>query len=231
MSLATSLLIAANLVPVLLLTVTIVTAFLALRGFRQSRQALSESASLITVIVSALTSRIETSENLIVQLRSDVDSINTRHNFEKTNPSVRTEYVNLLGYVQELLTYDKRFVNELTKLKTRLAVLPQQTQRNLGSKPDLVLRGENIMEALTPTEIQVVKMLSEEGPKAAPELGKRLNKSREHMARLMKKLYLEGYVDRESNHTPFRYRLSEKLRSTLKMDGESQSIMASSEKT
>ncbi len=231
MSLATSLLIAANLVPVLLLTVTIVTTFLALRGFRQSRQALSESASLITVIVSALTSRIETSENLIVQLRSDVDSINTRHNFEKTNPSVRTEYVNLLGYVQELLTYDKRFVNELTKLKTRLAVLPQQTQRNLGSKPDLVLRGENIMEALTPTEIQVVKMLSEEGPKAAPELGKRLNKSREHMARLMKKLYLEGYVDRESNHTPFRYRLSEKLRSTLKMDGESQSIMASSEKT
>ena len=220
-----------NLVPVLLLTATIVTAFLALRGFRQSRQALSESASLITVIVSALTSRIETSENLIVQLRSDVDSINTRHtDFEKTNSSVRTEYVNLLAYVQELLTYDKRFVSELTKLKTRLVELPQ-AQRNLGSKPGLVLGGENIMEALTPTEIQVVKMLSEEGPKAAPELGKRLNKSREHMARLMKKLYLEGYVDRESNHTPFRYRLSEKLRSTLKMGSESQPIMAPSEKT
>jgi NurA-like 5'-3' nuclease len=231
MSFATSLLIETNLVPELLLTATIVAAFLALRGFRQSKQALSESASLITVIVGALTSRIETSENLIVQLRSDVDSINIRHtDFEKTNTSVRTEYVNLLGYVQELLTYDKRFVSELSKLKTRLAVLPQ-TERNLGSRPDLVLRGENIMQALTPTEIQVVKMLTEEGPKAAPELGKRLNKSREHMARLMKKLYLEGYVDRESNHTPFRYRLSEKLRSTLKMDGESQSIMAASEKT
>jgi len=224
----TSLLIA-NFVPVLLLTATIVTAFLALRGFRQSRQALSESASLITVIVSALISRIETSEDLIVQLRSDINSINARHiDFEKINTSVRTEYVNLLGYVQELLTYDKRFVSELTELKTRLVWLPQ-TQRNLGSKPGLVLRGENIMEALTPTEIQVVKMLSEDGPKAAPELGKRLNKSREHMARLMKKLYLEGYVDRESNHTPFRYRLSEKLRSTLGMDGESQSIMAPSE--
>jgi NurA-like 5'-3' nuclease len=183
------------------------------------------------VIVSALTSRIETSEDLIVQLRSDVDSINARHiDFEKINTSVRTEYVNLLGYVQELLIYDKRFVSELTELKTRLVGLPQ-TQRDLGSKPGLVLRGDNIMEALTPTEIQVVKMLSEEGPNAAPELGKRLNKSREHMARLMKKLYLEGYVDRESNHTPFRYRLSEKLRSTLKVDGESQSIMAPSEKT
>ena len=230
MSSATSLLILANLVPMLLLTATIVTAFLALRGFRQSRQALSESASLITVIVSALTSRIETSENLIIQLRSDVDSINTHHtDFEKTNTSVRREYVNLLAYVQELLTYDKRFVSELTELKTRL-VLPQ-TQRNLGSKPGLVLRGENIMDALTPTEIQVVNILSEEGPKAAPELGKRLNKSREHMARLMKKLYLEGYVDRESNHAPFRYRLSEKLQSTLKIGSQSQSIMAPSEKT
>ncbi|MGO9644525.1 MAG: MarR family transcriptional regulator [Candidatus Bathyarchaeia archaeon] len=231
MSSATSLLILANLVPVLLLTATIVTAFLALRGFRQSRQALSESASLITVIVSALTSRIETSEDLIIQLRSDVDSINIHHtDFEKTNTSVRREYVNLLAYVQELLTYDKRFVSELAELKTRLVVLPQ-TQRNLGSKPGLVLRGENIMDALTPTEIQVVNILSEEGPKAAPELGKRLNKSREHMARLMKKLYLEGYVDRESNHAPFRYRLSEKLQSTLKIGSQSQSIMAPSEKT
>ncbi len=230
MSSAISLLIG-NLVPMLLLAATLVTAFLALRGFRQSRQALSESASLISVIVSALTSRIETSENLIIQLRSDVDSINTRHtDFEKTNTSVRTEYVSLLGYVQELLTYDKRFVSELTELKTRLVALPQ-TQRNPASKPGFVLRGENIIEALTPTELQVVNMLKQEGPKAAPELGKRLNKSREHMARLMKKLYLEGYVDRESNHAPFRYRLSEKLRSTLKMDGESESIMAPSEKT
>ena len=32
---------------------------------------------------------------------------------------------------------------------------------------------------------------------------------------MMKKLYLEGYVDRESNRAPFRYRISETARSAL----------------
>jgi hypothetical protein len=32
----------------------------------------------------------------------------------------------------------------------------------------------------------------------------------------MKKLYLEGYVDRESNHAPYRYKLNEKIGSILK---------------
>lgn len=71
------------------------------------------------------------------------------------------------------------------------------------------------MAALTPTEQQTVEILRREGPKAAPELGKRVRKSREHMARLMKKLYMEGYVDRESNRAPFRYRLNEKVRQTF----------------
>jgi DNA-binding MarR family transcriptional regulator len=218
----------ANLGSAFLILAAIVTAIMAFRGFKQSKQAIVESASLITVIVGALTSRIETSEALVTQLRSDFDSINTRQTkFEETNTSSQTEYVHLLGYVQELLTYDKRFVTELTELKKRLISLPQ-TQSDPRVRRELVLGTGNIMENLTPTEHQVMEILSNEGAKAAPELGKRLNKSREHMARLMKKLYLEGYVDRESNHTPFRYKLSEKLRSTIQLD--QQTTSAASEK-
>jgi DNA-binding MarR family transcriptional regulator len=57
--------------------------------------------------------------------------------------------------------------------------------------------------------------LGDEGAKTAPEIGKHLKKSREHTSRLMKKLYIEGYVDRESNRSPFRYKLNETLRSTF----------------
>ncbi|HXY82694.1 MAG TPA: MarR family transcriptional regulator [Candidatus Saccharimonadales bacterium] len=218
----------ANLGSAMLILAAIVTAVMAFRGFKQSKQAIVESASLITVIVGALTSRIETSEDLVAQLRSDFDSINARQTkFEETNTSSQTEYVHLLGYVQELLTYDKRFVTELTELKKRLISLPQ-TRSDHGLRRELVLGAGNIMENLTPTEHQVMEILGNEGAKAAPELGKRLNKSREHMARLMKKLYLEGYVDRESNHTPFRYKLSEKLRSTIQVD--QQTTSAASEK-
>src|SRR5215813_2478329 len=48
----------------------------------------------------------------------------------------------------------------------------------------------------TPTELQVLAFLSEQGPKSAPEIGRIVGRSREHSARLMKKLFQEGYLNR-----------------------------------
>jgi DNA-binding MarR family transcriptional regulator len=78
-----------------------------------------------------------------------------------------------------------------------------------------VVSDGDFLASLTPTERLTLEILRDEGAKAAPEIGKRLQKSREHTSRLMKKLYMEGYVDRESNRAPFRYRLNEALRSTF----------------
>ena len=38
---------------------------------------------------------------------------------------------------------------------------------------------------------------------------------------MMKKLYMEGYVDRETNHAPFRYKLNDSLRPALETSGGS----------
>jgi predicted transcriptional regulator len=48
-------------------------------------------------------------------------------------------------------------------------------------------------------------MLSEEGAKTAPEIKERVSLSREHTARLMKKLYEGGYLEREKGKIPFKY--------------------------
>src|SRR2546428_9220625 len=41
----------------------------------------------------------------------------------------------------------------------------------------------------TQTELQVITMLAEQGSKSAPEIGRTVGRSREHTARLLKKLY------------------------------------------
>lgn len=82
-----------------------------------------------------------------------------------------------------------------------------------------VLSEGDILSALTSTERMTLEILKVEGSKGAPELGKRLKKSREHTSRLMKKLYMEGFVKRESNHTPFRYKLNDEVRSALEEAG------------
>jgi DNA-binding MarR family transcriptional regulator len=80
----------------------------------------------------------------------------------------------------------------------------------------------------TPTELQVLTMLANEGPKSAPELGRVVGRSREHTARLMKKLYEEGYIRRDQTRIPFRYSLVERVKQTFKKqeirDGEKESI-------
>ena len=68
----------------------------------------------------------------------------------------------------------------------------------------------------TPTELQVLALLSEHGPKSAPEIGRVIGRSREHSARLMKKLFEEGYVRREQTRIPFRYSVVERVRASLK---------------
>ncbi len=65
---------------------------------------------------------------------------------------------------------------------------------------------------LTPTEMEVLRLLYMSGPKTASEIREVIGRTREHTARLMKKLYLEGYVERDSNTIPYTYRLSDKIR-------------------
>lgn len=68
----------------------------------------------------------------------------------------------------------------------------------------------------TPTELQVLALLSNQGPKSAPEIGKLVGRSREHSARLMRKLFEEGYVNRDQTRIPFRYSAVERVRASFK---------------
>ncbi len=68
----------------------------------------------------------------------------------------------------------------------------------------------------TPTELQVLTLLATEGPKSAPELGRVVGRSREHTARLMKKLFEEGYIRRDQTRIPFRYSLTERVKQSFK---------------
>lgn len=65
-----------------------------------------------------------------------------------------------------------------------------------------------LLGALTPTELAILRLLVREGSKSAPDICHHLQKSREHAARLMKKMYDEGYVEREMAKLPYKYKLS-----------------------
>ena len=191
-----------------------------IRSFEQSKQAVVESASLLTVIVDALTSRIQRSESALMSLRGDLTKMARQGDALETQQTrLRTSYDQAMRQVQEALSSNKKLIVDLEQLRSKINAIPQgnQTMEGLPSRENFAaaLSEGDILSRLTGTERLALEILRVEGSKGAPELGKRLKKSREHTSRLMKKLYMEGFVKRESNHTPFRYKLNEEVRSAL----------------
>ena len=84
------------------------------------------------------------------------------------------------------------------------------------SEPVISIKRDKAMATLTDTEITVLEMLSSEGPKTAPEIKDRVHLSREHTSRLMKKLYEEGYLEREVGKIPFSYSIKKEMEKLLK---------------
>jgi len=94
----------------------------------------------------------------------------------------------------------------------------QQPSRIPEAKVEAVIpiRREKALAPLTETELSVLEMLATEGPKTAPEIKDRIKLSREHTARLMKKLYEEGYLERDTRKIPFKYRIKKEMEKLLK---------------
>lgn len=105
-------------------------------------------------------------------------------------------------------------------LKVKIADVEGQIQKIQTSSseakteqvlPVMPIKRDKALAALTDTEISVLETLSKEGAKTAPEIKERVHLSREHTARLMKKLYEEGYLEREAGKIPFSYSIKKEM--------------------
>lgn len=106
-------------------------------------------------------------------------------------------------------------------LASRLSTIEEQARRLLlmpEAKIEAVIpiKREKALAPLTETELSVLEMLSLEGPKTAPEIKSKIKLSREHTARLMKKLYEDGYLERETSKIPFKYSVKKEMEKLLR---------------
>jgi chromosome segregation ATPase len=127
---------------------------------------------------------------------------------------------NVLSKIAEVNTKTQSIEAAQQTLKTKITELEAQIQKlaegpEIKSEPVIPIRRDKAMAALTDTEVIVLEMLSAEGPKTAPEIKDRVRLSREHTARLMKKLYEKGYLERETGKIPFSYRIKEEMKKFL----------------
>jgi hypothetical protein len=152
--------------------------------------------------------RIDAIEKKIAPLEGQVNAIS------ENNASILARLTDV-----DVKTRDVRAAQET--LKTEITALDEQVQKFLTGpevrgEAVIPIKRDKAMAALTETELTVLEMLSTEGLKTAPEVKDRVQLSREHTARLMKKLYEEGYLERETGKIPFKYSVKKEMEKLLK---------------
>jgi DNA-binding MarR family transcriptional regulator len=139
---------------------------------------------------------------------------------KQDNTTLISGISSLTKKIKEIEDIQDLLKNKITSFEDqfqKLSISPP-TRSDLGNEVGLspiIIKRDKALAALTETEIVVLEMLSKEGAKTAPEIKERVHLSREHTARLMKKLYEEGYLEREADKIPFRYSVKKEMEALL----------------
>jgi chromosome segregation ATPase len=144
-------------------------------------------------------------------LRTITQQIDTSH---KDKEDIKTKLIEMNEKIQTSM-------ESYTELMSKVSNLEQKAGGFQGSKETRIntvipIRRKRALAPLTRTELAVLEKLVSEGPMTAPKIRNEIKLSREHTARLMKKLYDEGYLERDTSKIPFRYWSKKEMEKLLK---------------
>ncbi len=107
-------------------------------------------------------------------------------------------------------------VESIRKEVQKLALAPKQRviARQEVTAPIPVQQG-NVLAQLTETEFTTLKKIAELGEGTVPKIKAHIGTTREHTARMLKKLFESGFVDRSTNAMPYRYSVRKEIRDIL----------------
>jgi len=151
--------------------------------------------------------KLENQEKQVAQITSEVNALT------QLEKEVQTQLTAATQKVTEAAKSQNDLLGRITDLEERTKA---QATPETSIEAVIPIRQEKALAAITPTELSVLEILASEGQKTAPEIRARVNLTREHTARLMKKLYEEGYLERTTGKIPFAYSLKEEMRRILK---------------
>ena len=116
--------------------------------------------------------------------------------------------------LRDVVASQEAVTSKITSLEEQAKRFPVVSEANVEAV--IPIRRDKALAPLTETELSALEFLASEGPKTAPEIKWRIRLSREHTARLMKKLYENGYLERDTNKIPFRYSIKKEMEKLLK---------------
>ena len=175
----------------------------------------AEKLELVAYKVEAVSSKSDKSLTMAEEVGKKVQSLDAK------TAAVLEDKEKVLTRLSDIDKKVRDVVASQETLTSKISAIEEQT-RQLSMIPEakveavIPIKREKALAPLTETELSVLEMLALEGPKTAPEIKEEIKLSREHTARLMKKLYEGGYLERDSGKIPFKYSVKKEMEKLLK---------------
>jgi DNA-binding CsgD family transcriptional regulator len=210
---------------VLLLLFAAVITVLYYRRMRRVTKEYSAAKNVVSDIVVSFNKQLQRQEEHVDKVSYKVEALSKRSEDMAAKVEAVENRVTGVAKVTETSEAEKKLSTDVEALKKRvddITKIQEEITKHMSEIPEanieavIPIKRERALAPLTETELHVLELIAEGGEKTAPEIKDLIKLTREHTARLVKKLYEEGYLERSTEKTPYAYRVKEEMLKILK---------------
>ena len=203
-----------------LFVVTLVASFIFYQRIKMAQIQYEDSKNSVRNITFGFSRQVKRVESEITKLEQEAQHARYLANEAlKSNQGNAEATLKGLEKVKEISDRVDTIEDSIEKMKSdlnKLASQPPQTYKPVPVvEAPIPVQGEDIFQQLTDTELEVLQMIVDFGEGTVPEIRDQINKTREHTARLLKKLYDKGFIDRNTSSMPYRYSIRKEIRELI----------------
>jgi hypothetical protein len=122
--------------------------------------------------------------------------------------------------LQDRVNSTESAVESFKKELQRLASTPRIQLQAPNLEAPIPVQQAGVLDRLTDTELDVLVKIVELGEGTVPEIRDHIKKTREHTARMLKRLYDSGFIDRNTSGMPYRYSARKEIKELILQRGE-----------
>jgi len=213
-----------------LLSFTFLTTVLYYRRIKKVRVKYEEAKNVVGDVVVSFNKQLQRHEEQLEKASYRVEGLSARSDKIVVKVEDLGKQANdLASKVANSVDTQNRLTKDIEDVKIKLNDLKkvrEDIEKHISEAPEakieavIPIRREHALAPLTETELHVLEFIAQGGEKTAPEIRNLTKLTREHSARLVKKLYEAGYLERDTVKTPFRYRVKDEMLKILKKGEE-----------
>jgi chromosome segregation ATPase len=210
-----------------LIIFSIVYTFSFYSKLRLATREYENSKDLVKAITMTAKINIDKQKKQIEEIEYELENIQSQIEQNRGSLENNHEQIDIiLNSIMTILKMNKKISENMMLLNKKINDMPltrQNLNKQIRNVKEEIAKDRSQQNSdyqtqqfnLTLTEQNIVQILLDEGPKTAPQIQKNIGKTREHTSRLLKKLWQEGYIDRETHSIPYKYRPSNELKSRI----------------